>query len=169
MEFYRFRKSRRIRYSIIRKGFHKTLSLFSCFLICHLFQKIFFYFFFQCLFITLWFCSKVPSVSLTHFIFLINLSENHEVMKLLFWIFWSAHNLCLLYYEVYIQSVISHPFLSRIHPYFSLFWLHFLEVIYFCISRIWMDKSSALNNYFFYFQPKLIKLALNCLHICFSL
>jgi len=93
-----------------------------------------------------------------HFV-LRNLSENHEVMKLLIWLFWSANNLCPLCYEVYIGVGLT-SFLCVYFVSASPFLLHFLRFIRFCISNIWMDKSSSLNHSFFYSQTKTNKLAL---------
>ena len=100
------------------------------------------------------------SVSVNGFIFVLrNLSENHEVMKLLFWLFWSANNLCPLCYEVYIGVGLTSFFVYIFRLCFSFFF-HFLRFIRFCISNIWMDKSSPLNHSFFYSQTKTNKLAL---------
>ena len=101
---------------------------------------------------TLWPC-KSP-----HY-FLINLYSNYELMKLLFWIFWSARNPCLfmgcsldpkcdfLHFKIY--SVADYPFFAS-----------FSRGLSASTCWIWRDKGRILNQSLFYFQKQGQKLDL---------
>ena len=136
------------------------MNWFSCFRISHSFAEDVIWLFLSLLQnnllillqSTLWPC-KSP-----HFC-LINLYSNYEVMKLLFWIFWSARNPGLFmgcsldpkcdFLPFKIYSVADYPFcasFSRGLPAFTCW--------------IWRDKSRILNNSLFIFKNKAIRLAL---------